>query len=60
MQLQKIKCTNPECNKTLGEASGEFKRICQRCGWTTHVVVTSDGIIKLSENGKGERVKANG
>jgi hypothetical protein len=42
----------------LGETSAEFKRICPKCGLITHVVVTSEGILKLSENGKGERVKS--
>jgi phage FluMu protein Com len=57
MQLQEIRCTNPECGRMLGETSAEFKRICPKCGLITHVVVTSEGILKLSENGKCERVK---
>ncbi len=48
--LQTIKCTNPACNgKILCEANGEVKKICPKCGLTTHVVVTSKGIINLSD-----------
>ena len=43
--MQLIKCTS--CNKTLLEANGEVKKICPNCKNTTHVVVTSKGIINL-------------
>lgn len=47
MELQKIKC--PSCGKTLLEAySGEIVKHCPRCGADVHVVVTSKGIIDLS------------
>jgi phage FluMu protein Com len=46
MVLEIIKCTT--CGKTLCEAAGEVKKICPKCKNTTHVVVTSKGIINLS------------
>ena len=55
MQLQTIKCTNPLCGKTLGEASGEYKRLCPKCGLVTHVVVTTKGIIDLGKVGRREK-----
>lgn len=45
--LQTIKCTS--CGKTLLEAAGEVKKKCPKCGQTTHVVVTSKGIINLGD-----------
>ena len=48
MELQKIKCTNPLCQKVLCESSGEVKKICPKCGKTTHVAVTSKGIVDLN------------
>lgn len=45
--LQTVKCTS--CDKTLLEALGEVKKICPKCGKLTHVVVTSKGIIDLSD-----------
>lgn len=56
MELQKIKCTNPLCQKVLCESSGEVKKICPKCGETTHVVITSKGIINLGEKTKGDKV----
>jgi phage FluMu protein Com len=50
--MEIVKCTN--CNKVLLEASGEVKKICPKCGQTTHVVVTSKGIINLDNHHSGE------
>lgn len=44
--MQIIKCLH--CGKVLLEANGEVKKICPKCKETTHVVVTSKGIIDLS------------
>lgn len=46
MELRKIKCQN--CGKVLCEANGEVKKICPKCKETTHLVVTSKGIINLA------------
>jgi len=49
MELQKIKCVS--CGKTLCEAIGEVKKICPKCGATTHLVITSMGTIDLNKHG---------
>ena len=46
LELQIIRCQ--KCGKVLCEAIGEVKKICPKCKETTHVVVTSKGIINLS------------
>ena len=46
MKMELVKCTT--CGKTLLESSGEVKKICPKCKETTHVVVTSKGIINLA------------
>ena len=45
--MQEIRCQN--CNKLLLEATGEVKKICPKCKTVNHVVVTSAGIIKLTD-----------
>ena len=47
--MQEIHCQNPKCNKLLLEATGEVKKRCPKCGTWTHVVVTTEGIIKLTK-----------
>jgi len=46
IEVMPVKCV--KCGKLLLEALGEVKKICPKCGATTHVVVTSKGIINLS------------
>jgi phage FluMu protein Com len=50
IELQKVKCVS--CGKLLLEAIGEVKKICPKCKAVTHVVVTSKGIINLSQKEK--------
>lgn len=53
MILTQIRCTH--CHKLLLEASGEVKKICPNCKKTTHVVVTSCGIVDLEKLNKDKK-----
>lgn len=46
MELQTIRCTS--CGKKLLEAIGEVRKICPKCGFVVHVIITSKGVIDLS------------
>jgi phage FluMu protein Com len=46
--MQEVRCV--KCGKLLCEATGEVKKICPKCKETTHIVVTSQGVINLNKS----------